>query len=705
MRHYSYLVLLWLVGVLVWVAAAHSAPEQPDRLPLPPYPFPDGQMIQPRRTPADLEPIHPLETAVPANDQCADPALLTIPLGQVASGATIVNNMDDDGPDLSSCLWGNPTNAPVYRTVWYKLIPEISGRLIIEAIPNADHQNDYDTVMAIFDITDITDPCNNLNRLACNDDANGFLSRTSAFVVQGRTYYIEIASTQLAQNGTGQLNFQAYIEAENLWQQEDAWLIDNPRSRHALVAVGEELYMIGGQTYVGNTNPFDPEPDPPIRTASLARFNTTTQTWTELAPMPPECGVNGYSNTGAAHVNGVIYLPSGFVGDENIYAPTHCTYTIATNTWSFSGNPNDENPPTQAPWPDSLAFGYAGVVADPTVNGYFVVGGLTGRWFDPPSQGAEAHNELFFYAPASNFWSARPSASVARYSHTAALVGQCPDPNAPGALVSNCVCIVGGLEPVEPGSPLEGAAQLIVGGECYDKVDQIWGPIASLNIPRFNAASAVTDDGVWYVFGGLDAGFNAVAELERYDPVANIWEIVDRRLDLSEPVRSWPRGAFVGNSLWVVGGETSLFAGAVALNLVERLDLPPATPAAYFPLLRRAQINGEPDNTFSLARRLIMWSSLDGDFTQLDDRFDVYFFEIIEPLQVTVRLTQMPSGDNYDVYIYDVGKILRGAGNQAVGNADEVVTMSLDYGRYYILVVNQDNNPLTPDSYRLSVGN
>lgn len=697
MRRQPIVLLVVLLGFVV-ALAAESAPTPT------PEPVSTGATLPLQRVAVTLDPIHIDVETPPANDHCADPATLVIPLGEVAAAATLVNSMDSDGPDLSSCLWNSPPpGTPVYRTVWYKLIPQISGRLVVEAVPNVDYQDDYDTVIAIHDSSIPQSPCSNLHLLACNDDAQAFLSRASLFVEQGHTYYIEVAAAQLAQNGIGQLNLQAYIDADNRWEQRDEWLAATPRSRHAVVAVGDDLYVIGGQTYVGNTNPFDPTIDPPVRTANLSRFNTVSRVWTTLAPMPPQCGIDGYSNTGAAYVNGFVYLPSGYVGDETLYADVHCVYNVAANTWSYSIG-NDSSSPAKAPWPGGFAFGYGGVVADPARNGYFVVGGLTGEWFHPPAE-AQAHNETYFYSPLTNAWRTLPSFSVARYSHTAALAGQCPDPNNPGALISDCVCVVGGLEPHTPTFPNDAPARLIVGGECYDRVDSLWGPIGSLNIPRFHAGSAVGPDGSWYVFGGLDAGFNAVAEVERFDPVNNRWQIVDRRFDLFEPVRTWPRGAFVGNNLWVVGGETSLFAGSQALNLVGRVVFPPRTPAAYLPAAFTRTLNNEPNNAFGQALRLIMWSSLSGDFNALDDRFDVYYFDIVSPLDVRVNLSQIPSGDNYDFYVYDRYKVLRGSGNLGLGNQDEQVTMPLGFGRYYIIVVAQNNDPLSFGSYRIYAGN
>ena len=50
-----------------------------------------------------------------------------------------------------------------------------------------------------------------------------------------------------------------------------------------------------------------------------------------------------------------------------------------------------------------------------------------------------------------------------------------------------------------------------------------------------------------------------------------------------------------------------------------------------------------------------------------------------------MRLSQIPTGGNYDITIYDANKDVRGSGTQA-GTQDEAVTLFLPTGRYYVMV-------------------
>ena len=67
------------------------------------------------------------------------------------------------------------------------------------------------------------------------------------------------------------------------------------------------------------------------------------------------------------------------------------------------------------------------------------------------------------------------------------------------------------------------------------------------------------------------------------------------------------------------------------------------------------------------------------------DFFDAYYFDQTSISGVTVRLSQIPSGSDYNVSVYDANKSLRGSGTLA-GNQSEAVTLFLPTGRYYIMV-------------------
>ncbi|MCA9956997.1 MAG: hypothetical protein KC434_19845, partial [Anaerolineales bacterium] len=47
--------------------------------------------------------------------------------------------------------------------------------------------------------------------------------------------------------------------------------------------------------------------------------------------------------------------------------------------------------------------------------------------------------------------------------------------------------------------------------------------------------------------------------------------------------------------------------------------------------------------------------------------------------------SQIPSGSDYNITVYDANKSVRGSGTQP-GNQSEAVTLFLSAGRYYIMV-------------------
>lgn len=687
MRHTGLIVLLFLLGLSASAAAQSAVGRQTadptDAIPLqlPADAAPGGHTITagaPPRTPVTLAPLSEFPSAVDGCVASSTAAVLNIPLGRVASAPTVVNTFSSEptDPDIGVCMLGNPSNPRGYRTVWYYLVAPTTGKLYVEAAPNFDFADDYDTVIAVFEGN-----CGALTLRNCDDDANGFLSRVTYDVVQGNGYYILIADRNLGVNGAARVNIQAWIESVNYWEGNDNWNQPSAgRSRHAAVVVGNFIYVFGGQTVLNETAP--------IRTGSAARFDTTTGTWRALAPMPGDCDPNGYSNTQAAHVNGRIYLPAGYVGDNTLYSGVHCIYTIATDAWSVG---------TSAPWA-AAPTAYAAVVARPNADGYYVIGGLNGPWLGSAAV-TQARPEVYFYAAGAGFWLRNiPDLPGGRYAHAATL------------LENRFLCVVGGLRPNPNGT----ITDLLSNGDCLDLFNTAagWQSIAPLNVPRFNAGSFVGPDGAWYVVGGVTAEPTAggsklvpVAAVERYDRVANRWDRLDRRFNLEEPTRVWGQGGFVGRTLWLIGGEydtSDVGYIPVLAGIVERLSLPePLTERRYLPVLPYShppRVNNEPDDTILTARPITLRTVYGSNFNSLTDRFDMHRLTLDAPRTLIIRLYNVPQGENYDLYLYNANKIQLAA-SQEVGNRDERIEIALPAGVYYLLVVAQINNPLITGTY------
>ncbi len=601
-----------------------------------------------------------------ASDSCEAATLIpSLPWGDHTAFTNLLTESAAD-PALS-CAWGTPSRPQGYRTAWYKFVAPYSAQVTIDTF-----YSDYDTILAVY-----SGSCGseNLVQLACNDDHQGFSSKVSLPVLKGQTYYIEVADWQFDVYGSN-LNIAVLINpVDSRWELQGNMTI--PRSRHSVVASGKYLYVIGGETEMGND---------PTLTSSLQRLDTETGAWETLDPMPG----SGYANTSAAYVNEKIYLPSGFTGNTSAYNGTHQIYDIASGGWMTG--------PT-APWPNGRPLAWGTAVAAPysQFRGYYYLGGTP----DQPS--IEAHsntiaipsNTVFYFAAqgaANPTWiTPIPNLTVARFAHTA-------------AWVQNRLCVVGGLGINETGTN----NILLTNGECF-RSGVGWQTIGDLNYPRYNAGSAVSPDGRWYVFGGVDGTDNPVETTEYYNPATNTWHPLTINYSLGgipgNPARAWPRGAFVGDDLWVLGGNSDGAVGSV-LPMIEKLSMP--TPSLFLPAVFRPG-NIASNDTLGTAWQLLLNQPQFHTFDSTTDYFDTYFFDIGVTRRITVHLSDIPtSGDsasNYDLFLYNNNKVLRGQSLNP-SNLPETITLTLTPGRYYVMVervFTSNLNGLDTSPYRIIV--
>lgn len=581
-----------------------------------------------------------------AADSCEGATLVpTLPWGDHTAS---VNNLTESAADpVLGCMWGSPSRPQGYRTAWYRFVAPYSAQVTIDTF-----FSDYDTVLAVYGGSCGSE---NLVQLACNDDHQGFSSKVSLTVNRGETYFIEVADWNFDVYGSN-LNITILIEpVQSLWDLMGNMTI--PRSRHSVVTAGSYLYVMGGETEMGNV---------PTLTSSLQRLDTATGTWETLDPMPG----SGYANTTAAIVNNKIFLPSGFTGNTTAYNGTHYVYDLASGGWDTA--------PT-APWPNGRPLAWGTAVAGPYTQyvGYYHTGGTP----DQPS--IEVHSNdvatpsskvLFFAVQGAGnpAWiTTVPDFDVARFAHTA-------------AWVQNRLCIVGGL-----GINSDGTENILLpDGECYLSGTG-WQPTGPLNYPRYNAGSAVGPDGRWYIFGGINGDGDPVELTEYYDVATNSWHTLTINYALGgtpgNPARAWPRGAFVGNDLWVMGGNSDGPVGNV-LPMIERISLP--VPSLFLPVVFRPG-GAVANDTLSTALQLLLNQPQFHTFDSTTDYFDTYFFDIGVTRRVTVHLSDIPtSGDsasNYDLFLYNNNKVLRGQSLNP-SNLPETITLTLTPGRYYVMV-------------------
>lgn len=568
-----------------------------------------------------------------AADSCSNATEVT--LNSAGWGdSTVVNSMTEDAEDpILSCAWGTPSRPQGYRTVWYKFTPTSNGRVTIDTANNFNPDS-YDTILAVY-----TGACGalTLDLVACNDDYQGFASRVTFAVSKGVTYFVEVADWNAAEPGSLDLDIFFVVDPiASKWQTLAA--ASPVRTRHASVKANGQIYIFGGQTNALSS--------PEIAAAATPyRYNPASDTWTALALMPDP----KLTDVTAVYLNGRIFIPGGY--DGNGMVGTHHVYSVGANVWE----PDRESP--------LIAVGWAQAVAPADQGGYYLIGGISNTDFLLST--AVVHNDVSYFSLTTNKWDTSiPDMAVPRYGHTA-------------VWTNNGIYVVGGIDDNN---------QLLPGGEYYQPAGNgQWSPLPPMNIARYGAGSAVAPDGKWYVFGGLDGSHKAVAQVEVFDPLkpGAGWQILDITYDLggSETLRAraFPEGQFIGNYLYAIGGYnttdylvTPTVQRLLVLNQTDYLPIVNAGGAAF-------------NDNFNAAQGLLFNVPQTHQFNDSFDFFDAFYFDQPSASIVTVRLSQIPSGSDYNVTIYDANKSVRGSGTLA-GNQSEAVTLLLPTGRFYIMV-------------------
>ena len=627
--------MIWLLGVmgLVMVTAVVWGQEE-------------------RQTGNEREPIGANGEPVPftinaGGASCGEATLLSIPGGDSTDVSGAGSASDDP---VLSCMWGNPERNQGYRTVWYKFTAPQNGHVTIST-----RNSGYDTILAVHTGTCEALPTS-LSMAACNDDAVGFTSEVSLNVSKGKTYYVEVADWHQAVDDPS-LRLSILLDPiESNWDLLDPMAVS--LSRHTAVVPGENIFVLGGQD-------LDVFTGAPSR--RLLRYNTFNDTWDTLQDMP---GETGYAHAAAVFYEGKIFVPSGvvnsyFVGNQlNQDADdTHWVYTLQTNSWVTATSPIEW--PGDNPWIWSAAV----ASADPQMQGYYLIGGLSSAV--PLVVGANARSEMLFYSTFSNDWHEQEEMAVGgtavpRYGHTAVWLG-------------GRVCVTGGVD---------GNAQLIPQGMCFNPDDDSWSYIAAMKEPRYGASGAVGPDGRWYVFGGFGQN-GAIATTEVYNPQEDSWSTLTVAYDLGNSntslARGWLQVKFANDHFWAIGGETG--SSISPLSAVEKLLIPPVH--LYLPFAIKPD-DGSDDSydSFAQARRLRLNKSQQHNFEGLLDFVDVFYVDVPTQQPVRFRLTQIPNNSNFDFAIYSQNKLLWGEGQNLPGQ-DEDLTLNLPAGRYYIMVTRE----------------
>ncbi len=615
------------------------------------------------RMPVTLEPVS-LSAAAAANE-CAAATLLSLtPPNTPDSGQTNVVNFTTDGNDpILSCIWGsNPASSRGFRTAWYQFKPNYNGQVTIST-----RTSGYDTILGVF-----TGTCGaaNLTLMACSDDATGLSSEVTVTVRRGVTYFVEVADWRVgALSSPLWLNF---IAAYNMPMDAQNQLVSNwqiagtfptPVSRHATAVVGSDIYVLGG-LLSGS-----------VLSQSFARYQTASNTWTTLNPIPG----TGLANTTAVYLPATqkIYVPGGSasaVDTAGAYTNEHWSYTVPNGPWQ-----------QMAAVPQ--AFAYATAVASD--DRYYVLGGIEGPGWPLGSVVTTTNtirDDVLFYQPASNSWSTAAPLNTPRYGHTAAAVG-------------GLICVAGGL------TWNSGAAVGVLpvtNGECASRTSPtIWVNTGDMQFPRYFAHSAVGSDGRWYVYGGVNvnavSGLSApVPEVEVYDPATNSWYLLGYLYDLNgrqpgDPPLIWPRGGAIGNTIWTIGGSID-FSGNSPYPTIKKMTIPPQGDL-YLPFIA----SGSPENfAFATASYLPLAQVRSQNIASAANRYRFYQIHLPQTLSILVDLA-VPSGEDLDLYLYDDNKVIWGFSDEPFqGVSERICLTNLPAGTYYIMA--QHVIPNVPDS-------
>lgn len=663
MRRQLSLVLFTLLATAALVSA-----QEPNPTPEPAEPRPPTatmHMVNGAYQPLDLEPVTEMAgplatTAGPADDLCREDSTSILKIND--GGITDVRNFTFQADDpVLACMWGDPPRPEGFRTAWYKFTPATNGTVTLSTAGST-----YDTVLAVH-----TGICGALTPVACNDDDNYFTSSYDLEVIAGKTYYVEVADWQSSASGAVTLSLQTLLEPiDSQWETVSSGSgTEAFRSRHIVIAQGTKLYVMGGQTVVGNN---------PVRTPTVYAYNTANGALQHLPNMPGGSDGLGYSNTTAALVNGRIYIPAGYTGNDLAYDGVHLAFDIGSGNWLQGANlPVNNNWAGGLPAIYSQANSYN--LGGSPGAGYFLSGGLTGPFpADDDSANWTPRPELYFYSAGLDQWSNYPDMPSGRFGHVAAVQtinGQ------------KHLCVAGGIG----GNP--GTTREILGStECY-RINQgsqgTWSELGSLTYPRYFASSAVDPYGNWYVFGGYDETGKPIPFTERYDAAADEWVPLSAPLNVI-PARAWTRGAYVGNDLWIVGGEAE---HQQVVNVVQRTELvtlpwPDLPTALWLPLVSSQEIvSGRRYDTFATARNLPYNSSVQDRFYTADDLVNIYRFYVPSTQRVRLQLIHLGSGNSLDLVVYTENKGWVAEGRQP-GTINENVVPSgpLSAGTYFVAV-------------------
>lgn len=312
------------------------------------------------------------------------------------------------------------------------------------------------------------------------------------------------------------------IHAQNGWEQMKPMKIAKGGSQSCVI--DNVIYVFGGA-------------DSSLTVLNSAEaYNTKTDTWLDLAPIP----IDVYESNAEA-INKKIYLIGGWRKSETTWITTDSTfeYDLIKDSWK-----NKKECPFMTGANTSCVLN----------NKLIILGGLK-NFADKDTSGQK---QALVYNPAKETWTSFPNMLYERGEGASASV------------YDNKIYVFGGLHAIS-----ETPERLFIVGktEMYDPVSNKWTELADIPIPVVNHISVVYNNKI-YLFGG-DIGIFKTWEsfgsniIQEYDPSANKWRIMEGMpFNLGNMT-----GQKVDNYVYIIGGYPSSRMFKRPKNEVWRLNL------------------------------------------------------------------------------------------------------------------------------------
>ncbi|CAK6949361.1 kelch-like protein 10 [Scomber scombrus] len=247
------------------------------------------------------------------------------------------------------------------------------------------------------------------------------------------------------------------IEAYDI--RADRWInvtnnLERPRAYHGAIFLDGYVYCVGGFDRVEHFN-------------SVRRFDLTTHTWHEMAPMYfRRCYVS------VTVLNGCIYAMGGFDGHARL--STAERYNPKTNQWSLI-----------APMHEHRSDASCTALQDRV----YICGGFNGTECLPTAE---------YYSPETNQWTMITPMNIRR--------------SGIGVIAyADHVYAVGGFD----------GNNRLRSAEAYNPRTNTWNTVASMVTPRSNFGIEVVDDRI-IAIGGFN-GFTTTYNVEYYDATTDEW--------------------------------------------------------------------------------------------------------------------------------------------------------------------------------------